>query len=87
MELAALFGKNAAALRGKSPVTADQIKEASEVGTHERICARRMPAIAPGRHRQGMAAPAAMFFYCFDSGNGFSQVSRMSNVSEVNGVR
>ncbi len=33
VELAALFSKNAAALRGKSPVTAAQIKEASEVGT------------------------------------------------------
>ncbi len=33
VELAALFGKNAAALRGKSPVTAAQIKEAAEVGT------------------------------------------------------
>lgn len=33
VELAALFSKNAAALRGKSPVTAAQVKEASEVGT------------------------------------------------------
>ncbi len=33
VELAALFSKNAAALRGKSPVTSAQIQEASEVGT------------------------------------------------------
>ena len=45
---------------------------------------------APGaRHLRFFAyrpRRAAMRLYCFDSGNGFSQVSRISKVSEVNGV-
>lgn len=52
MELAALFGKEAAALRGKSPVTAAQIKETADIGT------QLLTLLKPSRTRRIKAGPS-----------------------------
>jgi len=54
IDLAALYRRHAAAIRGKTPVTADKVRESAEVG------AQALKLLRPARGKRAAAAPSEM---------------------------